>query len=76
MKTKYYSVYDEGAQEYGPLFPAKNDHLACRFFFRMISDSDHKNEFKLYCMTEMDQESGQFDLYFNQYQVNVEEHKI
>lgn len=76
MKVRLYSIYDKGANEYGPLFPAKNDHLASRFYFQTISGSDYKSELELYAITEMDNESGQLDLCFNKYLVNVEEHKI
>lgn len=58
MQYKLYSIYDKDAQEYGPLFNAKNDVVASRYVEEMIKDVKHVDSYALYCMGEFDTEYG------------------
>ena len=58
MQYKLYSIYDKDAQEYGPLFNAKNDIVASRYVEEMIKDVNHVDSYALYCMGEFDTENG------------------
>lgn len=72
MKCFYYAIYDDKAEEFGPLFPAKNDKVAIRHFHQLIAGSTHPDDYTLKCMCEMDQESGQMGLPFEQYDVPID----
>lgn len=71
MKTFYYSIYDAVAEEFGPLFPAKNDKVAVRHFSQLISSAENKDDYSLHCICEVDQESGQLSLPFESYEVGL-----
>ncbi len=58
MIYNLYSIYDKDAQEYGPLFNAKNDIVASRYVEEMIKDVKHYDSYALYCMGEYDTENG------------------
>lgn len=58
MIYNLYSIYDKDAQEYGPLFNAKNDIVASRYVEEMIKDVKHCDSYALYCMGEFDTENG------------------
>ena len=58
MIYNLYSIYDKDAQEYGPLFNAKNDIVASRYVEEMIKDVKHSDSYALYCMGEFDTENG------------------
>lgn len=58
MQYKLYSIYDKDAQEYGPLFNAKNDIVASRYVEEMLKDVNHADSYALYCMGEFDTENG------------------
>lgn len=76
MKCFYYSIYDDQAEEYGPLFPAKNDKVAVRHFRQLISGSKNQDDYTLFCICEMDQESGQFGLPFDKYEVIIDNSEV
>lgn len=73
MKMFYYAIYDTQAEEFGPLFPAKNDKVAVRHFNQLIAGSVHPEDYFLKNMCEMDQETGQLGLPFEPYVVNTKE---
>lgn len=58
MQYKLYSIYDKDAQEYGPLFNAKNDIVASRYVEEILKDVNHADSYALYCMGEYDTENG------------------
>lgn len=58
MLYKLYSIYDKDAKEFGPLFNAKNDIIACRFVDDMLKDVKYADSYALYCMGEYDTEYG------------------
>lgn len=69
MRFFYYSIFDKDAEEYGPLFPAKNDAVAIRGYNQTVASVPDSSSYSLWCLSSFDSESGQFDLYFNKYQV-------
>lgn len=73
MKTNYYGVYDSVAEEFGPLFQAKNDGTAMRIFKRIVDTSEEKDKscYKLIRKFTFDTESGQIDLFSDSYEVAV-----
>lgn len=58
MRYKLYSIYDKDANEYGPLFNAKNDAIASRYVEQMIKEVENVAPYALYCMGEFDTEYG------------------
>lgn len=76
MKLFNYSIYDSVSKEYGPFFPAKNDDVAIRAFKNTLKGVPDIGEYKLFCMHSYDSESGQIDLYFNKYEVQVFEPEV
>lgn len=58
MTYNLYSIYDKDAQEYGPLFNAKNDVVASRYVEEMVKDVSHPDSYALYLMGEYDTENG------------------
>lgn len=71
MKNFYYAIYDKMAEEFGPLFPAKNDKVAVRHFRQLIGSAENKADYSLHCICEVDQESGQLSLPFQSYEVGL-----
>jgi len=73
MKTNYYGVYDSVAEEFGPLFQAKNDGIAMRIFKRIVDTSEEQDKscYKLIRKFSFDTESGQIDLFSEPYEVAV-----
>lgn len=63
MQYKLYSIYDKDAQEYGPLFNAKNDIVASRYVEEMLKEVNHVDSYALYCMGEYDTEYGISETY-------------
>lgn len=76
MKMFYYSIYDNQAEEFGPLFPAKNDNVAVRHFKQLIAGSVHPSDYSLHCICECDQEEGQLCLPFTQYEVPIKKEEV
>lgn len=58
MLYKLYSIYDKDANEFGPLFNAKNALIASRYVEQMIKDVEDVDPYAIYCMGEYDTESG------------------
>lgn len=73
MKVNYYGVYDSVAEEFGPLFQAKNDGTAMRIFNRIVDSSEEQDKscYKLIRKFTFDTESGQIDLFSESYEVAV-----
>lgn len=63
MVTKVYSIKDDVAQQFGPLFFAINNEVAKREFQRVIStvDQNIRNDYSLWCLGSFDEETGDFD---------------
>lgn len=56
---KLYSVCDSVAEEYGPVFEAKNDDVAKRSFKQILDKSSvSPADFELCCIGEFDHETG------------------
>ena len=49
MIYNLYSIYDKDADEYGPLFNAKNDLIASRYVEEMIKEVKNVDPYSLYC---------------------------
>ncbi|MDR0403910.1 MAG: hypothetical protein LBH35_10015 [Treponema sp.] len=63
MKTRVYSIHDKLAEEYGPLFQAKNDEVALRNFQKLVvSQKLEESEFSLYFVGIFDTETGAIDV--------------
>lgn len=58
MKYNLYSIYDKDAQEFGPLFNAKNSLIASRYVEQMIKEADNVDPYAIYKMGEYDTEKG------------------
>ena len=58
MLYNLYSIYDKDAQEFGPLFNAKNALIASRYVEQMIKDVDNVDPYAIYKMGEYDTEYG------------------
>lgn len=61
MIYNLYSIYDKDAQEYGPLFNAKNVLIASRYVEQMMKDVDNVDPYAIYKMGEYDTENGIID---------------
>ena len=58
MIYNLYAIYDKDAEEYGPLFNAKNALIASRYVEEMITEVKNVDPYALYCMGEYDTEKG------------------
>lgn len=58
MTYKLYSIYDKDAEEFGPLFNAKNDVVATRYVEDMIKNVKNVDSYAVYCMGVYDTENG------------------
>ncbi len=58
MIYNLYAIYDKDAEEFGPLFNAKNDVIASRYVEEMIKEVKNVDPYALYCMGEYDTENG------------------
>lgn len=56
MKGYIYTIYDEVADEYAPLFTAVNDAAAIRAFRHLLKSVPDKSDFKLRCLGYYDLE--------------------
>lgn len=57
MKFTVYTIFDEAADEYGPVFTAKNDAVAQRQFNQLMKTVEYPGEFYLYKVGEFDSEN-------------------
>lgn len=78
MKVFYYSIKDEDAKEFGPMFQAKNDALAVRATKQVLKDvpEDVKPSYHLFCLFEFDTEIGQLSFPFDQYEVPLTNQEV
>ena len=58
MIYNLYAIYDKDANEYGPLFNAKNALIASRYVEEMIKEVNNVDPYALYRMGEYDTEYG------------------
>lgn len=61
MIYNLYSIYDKDANEYGPLFNAKNALIASRYVEQMLEEVKNVDPYALYRMGEYDTEKGIID---------------
>lgn len=61
---KYYTIYDDVAEECGNVFPAKNDAIALRSLSNLFAQDNVlpsiKEHLKLYCIGTFDTETLEF----------------
>lgn len=70
MKQNLYSIFDVIAEEYGPIFHAKNDAVANRNYLRMLTGENiSEEEYKIVRLGDFDTESG----YINYNKVRLED---
>ena len=55
---RLYSIKDQVAEKFGPVFTAVNDGVAFRQFRGVINQADYIGEYDLYCVAEFDDEQG------------------
>lgn len=55
---RLYSVCDEVAEKFGPVFMAVNDGVAVRQFIGLLKQVDYVGEYDLYCVAEFDDDHG------------------
>jgi len=48
MTYKLYAVYDNVAEEAGPIFCAVNDGVATRQFRQIVQNTENRNDFELF----------------------------
>lgn len=58
MIYNLYAIYDKDANEYGPLFNAKNALIASRYVEEIIKEVKNVDPYALYRMGEYDTEKG------------------
>lgn len=61
MIYNVYTIYDKQAEEYGPIFEAKNDNVAIRKCKIEFKDLPTIDDFSLYCIGVVDHDDGEFD---------------
>jgi hypothetical protein len=58
-----YSIFDKVAEEFGPLFEAKNDGVALRNYFQLVKNSAiDGDEFVLYKLGEVVRNGSDFSI--------------
>ncbi|NLE01519.1 MAG: hypothetical protein GX640_16765 [Fibrobacter sp.] len=55
---RLYSIKDQVAEKFGPVFTAVNDGVAVRQFTGLLKQVDYVGEYDLYCLAEFDDDSG------------------
>lgn len=59
MIVKYYSIKDVLAEEFGPLFVAKNDAVASRMYKNVaLQERVNPNDYELWCVLLLDTDNG------------------
>lgn len=60
MKAVIYTVFDKVADEYGPLFEAKNNNVALRQFRQLIATVvvENRDDYVLYSCGTFDHDTG------------------
>lgn len=56
-----YTVKDSVAEEFGPLFQAKNDGVATRMFLELLKQTKQPFEYKLFMVGQFDHDTGLID---------------
>lgn len=69
---KLYTVRDELAEEYGPLFEQKNDATAKRSVELMLKDKPYPADYSLYCVGEFDHDDYRFLAYAEPEKIEIE----
>jgi len=59
MEVNIYGIYDTVAEQYGPLFEAKNDGVAQRNFEQLTKDTQYGSEYDLYRLGSFNHDTGQ-----------------
>jgi len=63
MIYELYSIYDKLAEEYGPVFQAKNKAIADRNYNQMLTKQNlNPEEYQLYKLSTFDNETGEIDV--------------
>lgn len=65
MKTGLYSIRDNVAEEFGPLFSARNDGVAQRMYDAAVDKKGgvvHPDDYSLYRIGEWHTDTAEFDL--------------
>lgn len=72
MRVKYYSIFDVLAEEFGPLFVAKNDAVAARMYKNLaLQERVNPSDYSLRFVLELDTENG-FVFYNRPREVDIE----
>lgn len=61
MKLNVYSIFDIKAEEYGPLFVAKNNEVAFRLCRNQFKDVPCPQDYELSCVGDFDNETGEMN---------------
>lgn len=61
MNKNIYTIYDTGAEEFGPIFSANNDVTAQRNFIEIVKNSSFKDEYELYRIGKVEIEVNKKD---------------
>lgn len=61
MILNVYTIYDSKAEEFGPVFEAKNDSVAMRKCKMEFKDVPVLDDYSLYCIGLVDHDEGAFD---------------
>jgi len=65
MKSRLFTVYDSVAEDYGPIFEAKNEVVAVRSFKQMLQNPNNPvviEDFLLYYLGEYDHDTAVIEL--------------
>lgn len=62
MQYNLYSIRDNVAEDFGPLFQAINDGVAQRFFSKTADGVTHPDDYSLYRVGSWDSQLCKFDL--------------
>ena len=57
-----YSIKDELAQEFGPLFEAKNNDVAERYYNDLVAKTTQPEDYNLYILGEFDRDTGELKI--------------
>lgn len=58
MTMFLYSIFDEVAGEYGPVFEAVKHEVAIRSFKSLVKNFDDHTDYKLFCIGAFDHDEG------------------
>lgn len=71
MLVRYYSVFDCVGDDFGPLFPAKNDNMAFRSFQLSFQEKKELNpdDYKLFMVCQVGNSVDDFKVLDDRYEV-------